>query len=222
MEPASPPPPPDNDEVVVRGTQHLPWLVGVLVPVIVIVISFQLSPLFAVVVATVFVGAGAVLVQRGAIGALGFGWYPAELVVPPGPLFLGSRTEIDYRRRPRRPWPGGSGTGPGPGLLQVALVCEERVRINSGQSSSVRTATVVRHLFAVPLTASPTGLAATFTIEIPLVAGAPTMSIGPDKSVGWRIEATLNGPRLPRDQIRFVLMVTPVISPAWFDQRTQA
>ena len=102
---------------------------------------------------------------------VGLRWHPAELTLPPGPLLLGSRTELVYRRRRRRP------VAITDGRLDVALLCEERVVVGAGENQSTRTAVVVRHVIEAPLTVTPAGVEARFTVEIPLVAGAPTLRI---------------------------------------------
>lgn len=215
MEPAPPPAPqPAPGEVVVRGSHRpLTALVVVLIvgPLFLLIwFGLEASPLF------VGIAGAALALMLGVLlrfGIINLGWYPAELAMPPGPLLLGSRTELTYRRRPRRPRPTASGR------LHVALVCEERVVVGSGDNRSTRTATAVRHLIEAPLTLTPAGVEARFTIEIPLVAGAPTLRVGADKSVVWRIETTLDGDDLPGEEMRFPLEVAPVITPAWFDQR---
>lgn len=144
----------------------------------------------------------------------GLGWRRPELIVPAGPIFLGSRTELTFRRRPRRA--GAVATG----RLEVALVCEERVTIGSGKHQRVRTAIAVRHLIEAPLVTAPSGVEARFTVEIPMVAGGPTLRIGTAASVEWRVEARLDGEGLPGVPSSFPLVVAPVIAPAWFDQRS--
>lgn len=180
---------------------------------LIVIIGIQTSPLF-VAVGAVGVGmAGFVLVRTGIIS---LGWLPPELTLPPGPLLLGSRNELTYRRRARRARLVATGR------LEVALVCEERVVVGSGDHQTTRTAVVVRHLIEAPVVASRWGVEARFTVEIPMVAGAPTLQMGSGKNVVWRVEARLDGEDLPGEPIWFPLVVAPVISPAWFDRRSPA
>lgn len=185
MQPVPPAPRPADDEVIVWGSTRL--------------LSSALAP------------RGFPLVRH---GLRGLGWRRAELTVPARPLPLGSRTELIFRRRPRRPRASATGR------LEVALVCEERVTIGSGRYQRLRTSIVVRHLIEAPLVTAPSGLEARFTVEIPMVAGGPTLRIGPAASVVWRVEARLDGEGLPGVPSSFPLVVAPVIAPAWFDQRS--
>lgn len=185
MEPVPPAPRPADDEVVIWGSTRLS--------------SSALAP------------RGSALVRH---GFRGLRWQRAELTVPAGPIFLGSRTELTFRRRPRRAWSVATGR------LEAALVCEERVTIGSGKSQTTRTAIVVRHLIEAPLVTAPSGVEARFTVEVPMVAGGPTLRIGPAASVVWRVEARLDGEGLPGVPSWFPLVVAPVIAPAWFDRRS--
>lgn len=217
MEAVPPPPRPAGDEVVIRGTRRplSPAVAGlVIVPFALIAwIGVQASPLFGVVGGVGLAVAGFVLVRTGIVN---LGWLPPELTLPAGPLLLGSRNELTFRRRPRHPM------GAAAGQLEVALVCEERVVVGSDDHRTTRTATVVRHLIQAPVVISPSGVEARFTVEIPMVAGGPTLRMGSAKNVVWRVEARLDGEGLPGEPIWFPLEVAPVISPAWFDRRSPA
>lgn len=215
MEPAPPgPQPADSHEVVLEAAQRS-WpataVVGVVIGAVVLAMIASGAP-FIFLVATAL-AAAAVLRTVALSAQLGASWLPAQLVAPAGPLLLGSRTDLVYRRRPRH------ARSLQPGVLHVALVCEERVVVGSGDNQSIRKATVVRHLIETPAVATPPGLEARFTIEVPMVAGGPSISLAAGRrSVTWRIEASLAGAGLPAGPAVFPLVVAPVISPAWFDR----
>lgn len=215
MEPAPPgPQSADSHEVVLEAAQRS-WPATAVVSLVIgaVLLAMILGgapwPLLAVAV----LAAAGILRTVGRSVRLGASWLPAQLVAPAGPLLLGSRTDLVYRRRPRHP------RSLQPGVLHVALVCEERVVVGSGDNQSIRKAIVVRHLIEAPAVVASPGLEARFTIEVPMVAGGPTISIATGRrSVTWRIEASLVGNGLPAGPAVFPLVVAPVISPAWFDR----
>jgi hypothetical protein len=209
MDPAGPVPPSpsaDAGTVTVEGTSRPMRFLrrGGVVPVVVVavILTVLLGPLIVIpVLVAAAVVAGAVF-HRSLAAAIR--WHRPELVLPAGPVALGARPEVVYRRRPRavRDLPTAE--------VHLTLVCEEVVTYRRGTDSVTETESVVEHRFGATGEGTPRGFEARVEVPIPHEAGGPTMDLG-NNEIRWFLTAVMRGPGLPDDECRFPLTVDPVL-----------